>query len=1628
MSRLYSMTLSAILLLISFASLRAQQTEAIECGNKYKSCLPAGTLPMPFDELRNNNQRWTHNSPAISTGYYFVSSNSTYKDLAPGPAEYKTSPKSDPASWKKITTGPRQLDPEWWTDEDNREGYSFFRDPASNQGEIFDMDEFAIIDSTNDAFAGPIPINVSSGFRFNGIRYDSFYVSTNGVVALSNRRYLYNSEQSGGGRRIDVETGTTYDPESMDWYVSTNLGRSRNGAGIEDSGNSANYDGTPDDFGYQYVACGNSPLTPRRGIRDNGGSGLSNASGNDLYRAPVIAPLWGDNELSQWSETNKTLDPHGAVWYTRVDNNQLHIYYENLQARGFKNTPCGPYVQASNQRTFDRNYIASTVRVILDVEENSVTIFYQAFNGQAAVTNFCLAAPEKVFLYNTVAGVRGFARHENYNRTTANQVSNPEYEQYTTHWQYEANQGATYPANQLVVRYKQWQNTLRVVDIQYRVRDKKLDPVNNDLSFSKKVNSTDVANYELLAGEERIGAIQPVAIIQNLSNDIQGPGNANYVTQDLEFQARFTMRNKASTRLIWQKTVSVDSSCMAYDLETQIECTGHPEVLIRLSEVERKGSPGRYNYTATHYESPIDDPTGTLLFPGDGSNIHHGKPFNGVPTYGMVQIFFPRFEPSPFIDGHIGRLQAYITAVPQDPAGDPLGVGDQWPFDDTASVPLFVMRRLDQFYDDVNEFHLVDGVLMPSVLKWVNIDAEVVSGNEYSAHPLPPRGVKSPAFKDNWDQAYKDVLLNWTVESPVIKMNRMTLAGTEPLTSPGGDEIRSFPIDMRNKYDAVLSFSIQRVQYNKNWQRGWSNGSLIGPEPRVQYNNNELVQYNNNALAASYRPDEIVVEIANPWVNDELQILSHVTNIDQARWRWHARRAGSDKPIEKQMPAFGLYGAGGYRTGFLEEDKDSAMAPNTTTVRNGLRPDRYDDGIDLEYRKFFVAIPDTFISNPYGTAENFRFRIRVMAHNDQKPPPSIPDDSDDFFVDNVRILEFSDEATDIEVSSVKAIWPYTQTPATQATNIPIQVQLTNNTSTIAPAYEVKLNIYKRGYFSPDQGDNIGEDGYGTNGVGTVYCRTSFVPVHNPRIQKEFNMPGFNAQDAGAGSYKLEAIVKLPEDSDRDPRNDTTYTEFEIKFGDSFAYDNVDNPSNDVPEEINITGGGLNLFGYAYGGPSGSGAGYQARLHGAGEEGGNGSGQIAMKFVLQSADTIKGYRAYFASLNSAPDFIEFRMYEGGENNPDGNKLIKAASLDAQRGVDYKTGDRFYNEYVDYRLEMPVVLQPGTYWMAISQDGEDGLELGATKSRGGMRTTMVHIQLPNPIGAAGVHLALQKEFRIKNNERLLNNNLFSKENSKGSNAWQMFMPNEGNPAYAALHHIGQSPVDNKTKTLSRGFWIPLIRPYFGDKREGNAPDFKDCFVPLEFGVFNGERRGKNVDLYWNTLGKENENSGFYVERRLYSADDNVDFDKLTFVPSPNNSLTGTTEYSWIDNSTDVNARYQYRLRQVSIDGSHNCEASGIVEIMPQTSSLAAYLLNEDHSDSDISFGIENPSRSNVRIEVLDMMGNLIKTIYNDELIEGSTKSGLTWNGTDERGAKVSSGTYMYRVSAAGEVATGKFSIVN
>ena len=1608
MKRFLLLTALMIGLLISVTNVQASGNDEVQ----RKSQIAEGTFPVPFSELGNVN---TPERAAVSTGYYFVDSDDDAPDYwRPTPEIVDTT--EDPTLWRRIMAGPRILvgnndpTPRGYWNENPDEGFRFFRNPAlpnnpSDTRNFFvngpnDEDvEANATDSTDDAIAGPIPIGF--GFYFNGLRYDSFYVSTNGIIGLTNRRYFYDSD---GNRTIPAGSNDCYDPMSADWFEYTG-----NRSYLGHSGNGLN-DAIDDDYGYRYMVCGGNPLSRNAGLRRRPASANPNDASltNIPYKAAVIAPFWGDMQLSQYDDENNMIDDWGRVYFKRsFSNDKLIIYFINIAPVRTKYNPLGQgYNAPIDSRPGMQNYTSANAQVTLNRLDSSVTIVYERFDGTAVISGRGYPA-SAIFRASTCSGVRSFARHVDYG--TEDGPSYPwggEYESCTHYCNNLLNPSVQFPHNYLAIKFKQWKNTLRVVDIQYRVRQQ--DP-EAGLDFAPQgcsdciIPSSEVNNYELLAGEPNIGAVQPVAIIQNLSNEIQGPNGVNFQPQELNFRARFRIVNMATGMIVYNRLVPIDSTCLDLPDSLTQDCTGDPYVKVRYVTVTKSGQ---------DYEATETDPILPYKRPG--------QKYNGIKPYGFVQVYFPPFEPNEFLENHIGRLRAFIIADPTNPrTGE--GYGDEWPFDDTTFVNLFVMRRLESFNDDVNEFHLIEQAAMPSVLKWVNIEAEVSAGEDLSHYPLPPRG--EYAARNNED---------YTLKSPVIRMNRKFLNGFDPSTGGTdykGDEIRSFPIDMRGKYGAVLSVSFQRTLKADDWPRGWSDQTLIGPEPRTFVNGDLMSQFGKEymgtaysyAAAGSQNPDWIEVQLMQPSPDG----VAFITNVEDKRWQQHPRRGGL-KPVTN-MPAYKLWGSNGYSVGFLESDRDSSLEPVDYPNRNGFRPNMYDDGIDYEFQKAFIAIPDTFIRSENEGAKNFRFRIRVRASMDRKCMTCIPDDDDPFLVDNVKIL-MPDEITDLEVTSVKIRWPYTIAPASQATAVPIMVKVSNNTNIQAPSCWVKVKIFKN---KVDFRDTTGGTNAPAHPWNAIYCRTISIPQIPSRHVQEILMPSWNARLTGPGDYTLVTNIHVP-GGDLEEKNDTTYSYVNLRFGDVFAYDPVDNPRNDVPDQAftGTMGRGLNLFGSAAGGVGnvrGFTNGSYTTENAAGAVGGSGSGQIAVKFELTNADTVYGYKAYFGILNAALDDIVLSIYTDMAGNQPG-ELIQASRIYRARTWDDIEDEQILEEYMTYVMPSPIVLPAGTYWAVIGQLGETGIELGASKARMGMRTTNVYIPplvtMTNAIGGSGISLMIEKNFRKESNSgnNLINNNFFAFENTYTSGTWNQFMPTVGNPAYAHLSHYGT--VDGvSTHTLSRGGWIPMLRPYLGMRSYSNDQTKRPCpdDVPVELTMFDGFARENGIDLVWETAS-EIDNYGFYIERRN-SGDE--EWNQIGFVKGAGNSSV-TNSYKFFDGEVVLNNTYQYRLNQVDNDGSMGCNSSDIITVKFDkvgTITLQDNYPNPFSSTTNIAFNL--PAPMNVKLEVLDVYGNVINTIANDNLT--ATQHVYNWDGRDMSGAKVANGTYIFRLTADGKVFSGKMTLI-
>ena len=1572
-----------------------------------------------FPRNFNPTSQWQDpGNAAVSTGYYWVDDREqllSFPGMKPALAIADTA--YQPELWRKIIPGPRILPKSHW-DQNKQEGFAFFRQPAD--------DDFWTnpSDSTDEAIAGPIPLGIRGGFYFNGLRYDSFYVSTNGVIALTNRRYFYDVN---GNRVIPPGADNCYDPMSMDWFAGGVRGRDtlwlRNwnntqdtitpdGKRIPDLDGNGNVqyknglnDPVPDNFGYQFSVLGANPqnigqaLSTTSGIRARGGD-IMNAIPL-TSKSAVIAPFWGDLMLSQYDPENKKRDEHGMVHYKRTyTNDSLIIAFFRIQPKGTISHSMGSTVFDPDLRpgNIDKpNYVTGTAHVVLSAVDSSITIHYTNMTGRITTTSRPVYAHE-VFRYNTTCGVRGFARHINFGKggITNNEPWAGEYPQSTTWFQqYRTNNpNFEYPNTGSVVKFKQWQNTLRVHEISYRVRSK--DPqADNKTAFTQTIPAADVADYELLAGHERLGAIQPVALIQNLTNEIQGPNGVNFVKQDLRFRGRFQIRNVISNRIIYNRLVPVDALCMGLDdtPEELQKCVDDPSVKVRLA-----------NFNGT-----------TLNIINDFQSTG----FTGVPPYYFVQIQFPPFEANEFIDNHIGRMRSFVIAEPIDPESQER-LRDNWPFDDTSKITLFVMGRFyddhpmedfRQFEDDGSMWHVdtESGDNIPSAWKWVNINAEMVSGEDVSKYPLSPR----VAVANHNYTVLKAMNQPVILRSPVIKMNRVQFSGAEPLPKyqdgrtpkRGGDEIRSFPIDLTGKQNPILTLSIQRTTHREDWPRGYSDQQLIGPEPRIISQGNLLNAY-VDGMSVSAVPDEIAVEFAKP-SDDE---IDRITNIKLEDWRHLPFRRGTSTAALTNQAPLTLFGGGGYMIGFLESDKDSTLAlpdPNTAKF-NGLRANVYDDGIDWEYQKFAIPIPDTFLLWKNQGAKYFRFRIKVLATDDIKCVPGcIEDDTDDFYVDNIKIL-YRAEITDIEVTSVKVSWPYTIVPASQATNVPITVRVSNNTDIDAPNFTVKVKIFR----TNQQGDLINDE--------PIYCRTVTISNLVRRASLDQIMPSWNARKSLLDTvtfYRLQAMVILPE-PDLVPINDTTYSDFTLNVGRVFAYD----PADAEPSNSSMLGAnGLNfLLPQLPSGQPRSGPTWDQVVDTRGSVGGSGSGAVAMKFTLLNSDTLRGFSVLWATMNQAADQITMSLYDGAERLPLSNNLLRRV-ITTRGGPGLQNA---YGRYVDYVFTEPIPLRSGTYWISISQDGETGMELGASSSRGGMRTLNTYVSPAGVYGEAGTTVAIDKNFRRVVNGNLVNDNYFAFQNVSGSLGWVEFTPSSGNIAFGHLNHYGQ-PVDNGTQTMTRGFWVPMIRPYFGPKSFGEAADeFQWCLddVPVELYSFNGFVRPSGIDLMWETASETN-NYGFYVERRL--AETNDEFKQIGFVAGVGNS-SAISRYNFFDKDVTVKTTYEYRLRQVDRDGTQDCYSSNVVTLTYDR--LGELTLEQNVPNPFVNqtlIKFENPQAQNVRLEVVDLFGKVVRTLANEMM--AAKEHSVLFDGNDELGNALPSGSYIYRLTADNEIRTAKMNIV-
>ncbi|MCC7430648.1 T9SS type A sorting domain-containing protein, partial [bacterium] len=202
-----------------------------------------------------------------------------------------------------------------------------------------------------------------------------------------------------------------------------------------------------------------------------------------------------------------------------------------------------------------------------------------------------------------------------------------------------------------------------------------------------------------------------------------------------------------------------------------------------------------------------------------------------------------------------------------------------------------------------------------------------------------------------------------------------------------------------------------------------------------------------------------------------------------------------------------------------------------------------------------------------------------------------------------------------------------------------------------------------------------------------------------------------------------------------------------------------------------------------------------------------------------------------------------------------------------------------------------------------------------------------------------------------------------------------------------------------------------------------DSSDVIAPVELSYFKlkSDLQNNSINLEWQTHS-EIDNQGFEILRK----DEGGTFKIIASYSSHKNLIgagnsSNLNDYALSDKAVLQNKIYYYKLLSVDFDGTVHDYGTlkGVLsdEIfendlrIPLRIKLAQNFPNPFNPTTSIDFEISKPFL--VKISVFNLKGQLVNEIFNEVAKAGSNS--VFWNGTDEKGKQVSSGTYFYKLES-------------
>lgn len=184
--------------------------------------------------------------------------------------------------------------------------------------------------------------------------------------------------------------------------------------------------------------------------------------------------------------------------------------------------------------------------------------------------------------------------------------------------------------------------------------------------------------------------------------------------------------------------------------------------------------------------------------------------------------------------------------------------------------------------------------------------------------------------------------------------------------------------------------------------------------------------------------------------------------------------------------------------------------------------------------------------------------------------------------------------------------------------------------------------------------------------------------------------------------------------------------------------------------------------------------------------------------------------------------------------------------------------------------------------------------------------------------------------------------------------------------------------------------------------------DAILPVELTSFTASVVGNGVQLNWITATEIN-NLGFDVERKSNTISG---WKTVGYVPG-NGTSTEERAYSFLDENIP-DGSYSYRLKQIDFDGTFMYSNELVVNVgfNPTNFVLLQNYPNPFNPATSIQF--QASKEGLVSVKIYNMLGQEVRTLFNEEVAPG--RYTIQWDGLSDNGMRMSSGIYLYRMTAS------------